>query len=91
MTERYIAQYMEDNHINDKMTFGDLMNEMGCVFIIDGGNNLISYDYHYNPDEDVMKERIDYITNIRTTNPVVKKITAEKAKAIRQKNGVWDI
>ena len=89
MTERYIEAYMEDNHITDKMTSGDLVNEMRCVFIIDGGNNLISYDYHYNSDEGVMDERIDYITNIRTIDPTIKKITAEEAKQIRQSYNVW--
>ena len=34
MVERYIEQYMKENHISEKMAVGDLVNQMYCAMPI---------------------------------------------------------
>ena len=91
MTERYIEAYMEDNHITDKMAAGDLVNQMSCVIPINKGNELISYIYIYDSEIGEMNEMINHITCVRSDKPMTNRISAEEAKNIRQKYGVWDI
>lgn len=91
MTERYIEEYMKENHILEKMAVGDLVNQMYCAIPVNDGNDIIIYRYVYNPDKHEMEETVTFIIGIRTKSPYLVNISSDKAKRLRKYHNVWEV
>lgn len=91
MTERYIEEYMKENHITEKMAVGDLVNNMYCAIPVNDGNNIITYRYVYNPDKSEMEETVTFIIDVRSKTPYLVNISSVKARWLRKYYNVWEV